>query len=196
LETFGRPGGSVRDRPQRHRYRQRLDVQQVRNDGGGHVVRQIGDQFQTQPRPLGQPGVDRLQHLGSKTVLVLQGVHLQHRDVAEIDQRLGCQLMQMRIDLDRDHRCRVFRQHGRQRSGARSDLQHDVVRPAGRRVGQQADQVQIDQEVLPVTSVRRQPDFAEALDQVRNGLTRRIHQSCSSSATGGKWFKTTTGTAR
>ena len=96
----------------------------------------------------------------------------QQRDVLPAEQLLAGQLVHARIDFDRDHFRRPLGQHSGQRAGAGADFQHQIGGLEPRRIDQQPDEIQIDQEILAVPSVRFDADFGKAPLQKRERLVR------------------------
>ncbi len=109
-----------------HRGRRRGALQQIAENRRGHVVGEIGDQFQSCARPGRQPFGDECQQLVIQMVLVAQRVLEQQCDVLPAEQLLAGQLVHARIDFDRDHFGRPLGQHSGQRAGAGADFQHQI----------------------------------------------------------------------
>ena len=148
-----------------HRLRRHVAVEQVAQDRRGHVVRQIGSDFEPSARRGGQCGGDGLHNFRIQIVLVPHRVEVEHRHVVEMMQFLAGQLEHWRIDFNRDDGCGLLGQKRRERTRARADLQDDVVAGDCRGVEQQVQQVQIDQEILPVLGTRMNARLLETFEE-------------------------------
>ena len=103
-----------------------------------------------------------VQDIFPQVVLVPQAIALEHGHVGMGLEFLAGQLLELRIDLDRDHPGCLGSHAGRQRTHTGSDLEHHVmvVEPGGGL--QQIQQVQVDEEVLAILGLRLQAGLLEA----------------------------------
>lgn len=103
-------------------------------------------------------------------MLPLECIVLEQRDIVEIDQFFRRQLMQLRIDFDRNDGRRPFGDEGRERPGARADFQHDIILRNLGRLGQQPQQVQISKKILPMPCLEMYPHLGKPPLEKRDRL--------------------------
>ena len=113
--------------------------------------------------------------------MFLSAFLVQHGHVGGIRQLFFRQAKHVRIDFDGDHRRRDPRHLRRERTGPRADFQHHILRLQLGRVHQHLEQVQVDEEVLPIARDGLDPHFLEAVTQKSQSLARR-HNSFSREA--------------
>ena len=64
----------------------------------------------------------------------------------------------------------LWSEQGGQRTGAGADFEHDVVGPDVGRLDEQPQQVQVDEKILAVARLERNPHVGEPLLEKRNSL--------------------------
>src|SRR6185312_11110345 len=89
--------------------------------------------------------------------------------------RVGGELGHLRVDLDRDHGGPPARHQGCHRSRPRPDLPHHVVGTHLRGVEDQLVNIQINEKILPVTMLGRNPVPREQTPEIRLRLTVERH---------------------
>ena len=92
-------------------------------------------------------------------------------DVGLVQQDAPCQVEKVRVEFDREDAAGVIRHPGGQAAGAGADLENAILLGQFAGAGDEIDQVQVDEEVLPHFVLGDQTARLQHPLDVREGLT-------------------------